>query len=133
MSLEYKIISYNTKALPLLWEENWNLNCIYDWMMFFSREVKKQVKSRALVAESNKSISYLKKQREQIDNWQPIHIPDFVNNESEWIKFVLHWIQKNSEDWKMHCEKQKTFEIKARWMTWISGKEEKTTKSNTIW
>ena len=98
MSLEYKIISYNTKALPLLWEENWNLNCIYDWMMFFSREVKKQVKSRALVAESNKSISYLKKQREQIDNWQPIHIPDFVNNESEWIKFVLHWIQKNSEE-----------------------------------
>ena len=131
--LEYKIISYNTKALPLLWEENWNLNCIYDWMMFFSREVKKQVKSRALVTEWNKSISYLKKQREQLDKWESIHIPDFVNNESEWIKFVSHWIQKNSEDWKMHCEKQKTFEIKARWMTWISGKEEKTIKSNVIW
>lgn len=129
--LEYKIISYNTKALPLLWEENWNLNCIHDWMMFFSREVKKQVKSRALVTEWNKSISYLKKQREQLDQWESIHIPDFIDNKEEWIKFVHFWTQKNGDGGKMHCEKQKTFEIQARWRTWYKDKRE--IKANSIW
>ena len=46
--LEYKIIAYNTKALPTLWEDNWNLNCIYEDKMFFSREIKKKRESKEL-------------------------------------------------------------------------------------
>ena len=128
--IEYKIIIYNTKALPELWKDNWILSCISDGKMFFYREAQKERRSRALVTEWNKSISYLRKQREQIDSWQPIHIPDFINDEKEWNKFINYWTQKNSEDWKMHCEKQKTFEIRARWTNW--NKDKKEIKSNTI-
>lgn len=131
--IEYKTLTYsveNIQSLPLLWKENWNLCSIYDWKIFLSREVKKEVKSRALTTEWNKSISYLRKQREQIDSWEPIHIPEFISNEPEWSKFISYWTQKNSEDWKMHCEKQRTFELRWRWQTW--HKEKKENKSNTI-
>lgn len=130
--LEYKIIIYNTKALPELWKDNWILSTIHENKMFFYREIKKQVKSRALTTESNKSIQYLKMQRENIDLWKEIHYPDFVNDRKQWSDFINYWTQKNTEDWKMHCEKQKTFEIRARWRTWYKDKKEFTSNKNTI-
>lgn len=93
--------------------------------------MKKTVKSRALTTESNQGISYLRKQREQIDSNQPIHIPEFVNETEEWNKFVNYWTQKNSECSKMHCEKQKTFDIRARWNNWSKDKP-KSNKANSI-
>lgn len=46
--LEYKIITYNPKALTVLWNDNWQLCSIYENMMFFSREVKKKRESKEL-------------------------------------------------------------------------------------
>ena len=132
--IEYRTCPSNENFLSYLqtlWKENW-IYCGEKWdKLIFYRPIKKEVKSRSLVTEWNKSISYLKKQREQIDSWEPIHIPDFITNESEWIKFISYWTQKNNDSWKMHCEKQKTFEIRLRWNTWHKDKKE--IKSNTIW
>ena len=134
--ITYKTLPYtleNLQSLKSLWEDNWQLCTIYDGKMFLSREEKKPVKSRALTTESNKWIVYLRKQREQIDSNLPIHIPDFVSEIEEWNRFVNHWTQKNSEDSKMHCEKQKTFDIRARWNNWNKDKPKSQTKFNTIW
>lgn len=127
----YRIISSNDSALRQLWEEWWILSCISEGKMYFWKEEKKSVKSRALTTESNQGISYLRKQREQIDNWQEIHYPDFIDDRKQWSDFINYWTQKNSADSKMHCEKQKTFEIRARWATW--HKDKLKTNSNTIW
>ena len=133
--LEYKTLPYtlgNIQLLQSLWKDNWQLCTIYSDIIFLSRPIKKEVKSRALTTESNKGISYLRKQREQLDSNQPIHIPEFVIETEEWSKFVNYWTQKNSEDSKMHCEKQKTFDIRARWNNWSKDKP-KNTSANTIW
>ena len=133
--VEYKTLPYtleNIQLLQSLWKDNWQLCTIYDNIIFLSRPIKKEVKSRALTTESNKWIAYLKMQRDRIDSWEEIHYPDFVNNRSEWVKFVNFWIQKNTEDWKLHCEKQKTFDAQARWRVWITWNEESKSKTS-IW
>ena len=125
-----KITTYNTLAIPQMYSEGCRLIAIYDDKMFWEKEEKKQIKSRALTTESNKGIAYLKMQRQNIDQWIEIHIPDFVDNQKEWAKFINYWTQKNSEDDKMHSEKQKTFDIRARWANWD---KDKVTKANSIW
>lgn len=115
-----------------MYQGGWRLITIYEWKMFWEKEEKKQVKSRALTTESNKGISYLRKQRENIDNWIEIHYPDFIDDRKQWSDFINHWTQKNTEDWKMHAEKQKTFEIRARFSVWCN-KNNKSQKSNIIW
>lgn len=131
----HKTLTYSREWLLEMEElgKQWYRLCvIYDWKIFLEKEEKKTVKSRALTTESNKWISYLKKQRENIDNWDEIHYPDFIDNVKEWAKFINYWTQKNSADWKMHCEKQKTFEIRARFSVWCN-KNNKSNISNTIW
>lgn len=131
--LEYRTTDNNEhffQYMQALWKENW-IYCWEKWdKLIFYRQVKKEVKSRALTNESNKSIAYLKMQRERIESWQELHTPDFIDNKDEWIKFVHYWTQKNGEGGKMHCEKQRTFEVQARWRTWHKDKKE--VKSNTI-
>lgn len=119
-----KITLYDTKIIPSMYEDWWRITAIYDDKIFWEKEEKKQVKSRALTTESNKSIQYLKMQRERIDNNQEIHCPDFIDNKEKWYEFVHHWTQRNSDWWKLHCEKEKTFEIRWRWATWMSRKKE---------
>lgn len=133
MSIIYRTTPNDDKALiylEKLWQDNW----IYCWplgdKLVFRKEEKKQVKSRALTTESNKGISYLKAQRQKIDSWEEIHYPDFIDDRKEWTKFINYWTQKNSEDDKMHAEKQKTFDIRARWANWD---KDKVTKANTLW
>jgi len=128
-----KITLYDTKIIPSMYEDWWRITAIYEDKIFWEKEEKKQVKSRALTTESNKSIQYLKMQRENIDLWKEIHYPDFVNDKKQWSDFINYWTQKNSEDSKMHCEKQKTFEIRWRWSTWHKDKKEFTSNKNTIW
>lgn len=118
MALIPKITSYDTKIIPSMYEDWWRITAIYEDKIFWEKEEKKQVKSRALTTESNKSIQYLKMQRERIDNNQEIHCPDFIDNKEKWYEFVHHWTQRNSDGWKLHCEKEKTFEIRWRWATW---------------
>lgn len=133
MTLTPKITSYDTRAIPLMYQGGWRLIAIYEWKMFWEKEEKKQVKSRALTTESNKGISYLRKQRENIDNWIEIHYPDFIDDRKQWSDFINHWTQKNTDDWKMHAEKQKTFELRARWHNWYKDKPKTTNKANSIW
>ena len=127
-----KITSYDTKIIPSMYEDWWRITAIYEDKIFWEKEEKKQVKSRALTTESNKSIQYLKMQRENIDLWKELHYPDFIDDKKQWSWFINHWTQKNTEDWKMHCEKQKTFEIRWRWATWYKDKKEFTSNKNTI-
>jgi len=42
--IEYKIITLNNKALPILWKDNWKMCWITNEFMYFSREVKKSFK-----------------------------------------------------------------------------------------
>lgn len=70
--------------------------------------------------EYEKSINYLKKQ--ELDN---IHVPEFAQwYQNDWIAFVAYWTEK-SKTWKIRAEWEKTFEIKRRWLTWLSRKKEK--------
>ena len=128
-----KITSYDTKIIPSMYEDWWRITAIYEDKIFWEKEEKKTVKSRALTTESNKSIQYLKMQRENIDLWKEIHYPDFVNDRKQWFSFINHWTQKNSDEWKLHCEKEKTFELRWRWATWYKEKKEVTNTFNKIW
>lgn len=133
MALIPKITLYDTKIIPSMYEDWWRITAIYEDKIFWEKEEKKQVKSRALTTESNKSIQYLKMQRERIDNNQEIHCPDFIDNKEKWYEFVHHWTQRNSDGWKLHCEKEKTFEIRWRWATWRKDKKEINNTFNKIW
>lgn len=131
----HKTLTYSREWLLEMEElgKQWYRLCvIYDWKIFLEKEEKKQVKSRALTTESNKGIAYLKMQRENIDKWVDLHIPEFIDNVKEWTKFINHYTQKNSDEWKMHAEKQKTFDIRARWNNWEKDKPNITNKANTV-
>lgn len=68
------------------------------------------------------AIAYMKQQAEIINNWMTPDIPDFVqeSHEEAWAKFLLYWTSP-TKSWKLLCEetKQKSFDIKRRFVTWI--------------
>ncbi len=72
--------------------------------------------------EYQENISFMKRQAENINNWITPDIPDFVQevHEEAWAKFLLYWTSP-TKSWKLLCEetKQKSFDIKRRFVTWI--------------
>ena len=78
--IEYRILKLNTKALPSLWEENWNLNCIHDWMMFFSREVRKSRTSKPVIEDARFQEFY----------WPYPNKKSKVQAIKEWSKLLEH-------------------------------------------
>ena len=72
--------------------------------------------------EYQENISFMKRQAENINNWVTPDIPDFVqeSHEEAWAKFLLYWTAP-TKSWKLLCEetKQKSFDIKRRFVTWI--------------
>jgi len=100
--LEYKIITYNTKALPELWKDNWILSTIYEWKMFFYREVPKERKARVIVTWDGFDSFYrlypLKKsKREAMTMWSRLK-----ENEQtlalDWLrKYIVYWQKKGIE------------------------------------
>ena len=110
--LEYKIITYNTKALPTLWEDNWNLNCIYEDKMFFSREIKKKRESKEL------DLSWF----ESFYRIYPRHVSRW-NAEKAWNKLsenqrilALEWIKKYIIYWKKKKTEKEFIPHPATWL-----------------
>ncbi len=110
--LEYKIIAYNTKALPTLWEDNWNLNCIYEDKMFFSREIKKKRESKEL------DLSWF----ELWYKLYPRHVSRW-NAEKAWNKLsenqrilALEWIKKYIIYWKKKKTEKEFIPHPATWL-----------------
>ena len=72
--------------------------------------------------EYQENISFMKRQAENINNWITPDIPDFVQevHEEAWAKFLLYWTSP-TKSWKLLCDdtKQKSFDIKRRFVTWI--------------
>lgn len=72
--------------------------------------------------EYQENISFMKRQAENINNWVSPDIPDFVQeaHEEAWAKFLLYWTSP-TKSWKLLCDdtKQKSFDIKRRFVTWI--------------
>lgn len=84
------------------------------------------------------AIAYMKEQAEIINNWITPDIPDFVQNvhKEEWAKFLLWWTAP-TKSWKLLCEetKQKSFDIKRRFVTWTSNNKSSYSqpKKTTVW
>lgn len=80
------------------------------------------IETKNLKNEYQENISFMKKQAEIINNWMTPDIPDFVqeSHEEAWAKFLLYWTAP-TKSWKLLCEetKQKSFDIKRRFVTWI--------------
>lgn len=80
------------------------------------------IETKNLKNEYQENISFMKKQAEIINNWMTPDIPDFVqeSHEEAWAKFLLYWTSP-TKSWKLLCEetKQKSFDIKRRFVTWI--------------
>ena len=72
--------------------------------------------------EYQENINFMKRQAENINNWVSPDIPDFVQevHEEAWAKFLLYWTSP-TKSWKLLCDdtKQKSFDIKRRFVTWI--------------
>lgn len=88
--------------------------------------------------EYQENISFMKRQAENINNWITPDIPDFVQNvhKEEWAKFLLWWTAP-TKSWKLLCEetKQKSFDIKRRFVTWTSNNKTSYSqpKKTTVW
>ena len=99
--LEYKIIAYNTKALLTLWEDNWNLNCIYEDKMFFSREIKKKRESKEL--DLTWFELWYKLYPRKVSRWNAEKAWNKLSENQrilalEWIKkYIIYWKKKKTE------------------------------------
>jgi len=90
--------------------------------------------------EYQENISFMKRQAENINNWVSPDIPDFVQevHEEAWAKFLLYWTSP-TKSWKLLCDdtKQKSFDIKRRFVTWIWNNTATSSysqpKKTTIW
>lgn len=90
--------------------------------------------------EYQENINFMKRQAENINNWVSPDIPDFVQDvhKEEWAKFLLWWTAP-TKSWKILCEetKQKSFDIKRRFATWIWNNTATSSysqpKKTTIW
>ena len=91
-------------------------------MEIIKTEDKEIQNANILKNEYQENISFMKRQAENINNWVTPDIPDFVqeSHEEEWAKFLLYWTSP-TKSWKLLCEetKQKSFDIKRRFVTWI--------------
>lgn len=78
--------------------------------------------TKNLKNEYQENISFMKRQAENINKWVTPDIPDFVQevHEEAWAKFLLYWTSP-TKSWKLLCEetKQKSFDIKRRFVTWL--------------
>lgn len=110
--LEYKIIAFNTKALPKLWMENWKLCAVYNEMMFFSREIKKTRESKSL----NLSWfdEFYAKYPRKVSRW---------NAEKAWNKLsenqrilALEWLKKYIIYWKKKGTQKEFIPHPATWL-----------------
>ena len=72
--------------------------------------------------EYQESIKYLKESVNLVYT-KDLQIPEFIQDEWEWHKFVWYWSEK-WKTWKIRAEWEKTFEIKRRFATWMSRKKE---------
>ena len=72
--------------------------------------------------EYQESIKYLKESVNLVYT-KGLQIPEFIQDEWEWHKFVWYWSEK-WKTWKIRAEWEKTFEIKRRFATWMSRKKE---------
>lgn len=85
-------------------------------------EDKEIQNANILKNEYQENISFMKRQAENINNWVSPDIPDFVQevHEEAWAKFLLYWTSP-TKSWKLLCDdtKQKSFDIKRRFVTWI--------------
>ena len=68
----------------------------------------------------NTSLEFLAKIALEIESWENPKVPEFIKSEqvSEWHKFVLYWTEPDKNG-KIRANKEKTFEIRRRWITWI--------------
>lgn len=87
--------------------------------------------------EYQENIDYMKVQADNIRKNNIPDTPDFVQNENEWIKFLLYWTAP-TKSWKILCEetKQKSFDIRRRFVTWIWNNNTQPYSQNkkpTIW
>ncbi len=99
--LEYKIIAFNTKALPTLWMENWKLCSIYENMMFFSRTVKKTRESKSL--DLSGFDEFYAKYPRKCSRWNAEKAWNKLSENQrilalEWIKkYIIYWKKKKTE------------------------------------
>jgi len=124
--LEYKIIIYNTKALPELWKDNWILSTIFDWKMFFYREVPKERKARVILTWDDFEDFYRlfpnkKAKKDAQVMWSRLDEKS-KTLAIEWLKrYIVYWNKK----W---IEKQ----YLPHPATWINGKRWEDTLDDTL-
>lgn len=131
---------YTALDKALIWQGIWHWYAIDTIDKQVNNETKKQVNNETieiipkntedneiqnaniLKNEYQENISFMKRQAENINNWVTPDIPDFVqeSHEEAWAKFLLYWTSP-TKSWKLLCEetKQKSFDIKRRFVTWI--------------
>lgn len=68
----------------------------------------------------NTSLEFLAKIALEIESWENPEVPEFIKSEqvAEWNKFILYWTEPDKNG-KIRASKEKTFEIRRRWITWI--------------
>ncbi|MGP1582942.1 MAG: helix-turn-helix domain-containing protein [Candidatus Altimarinota bacterium] len=68
----------------------------------------------------NTSLEFLAKIALEIESGENPEVPEFIKSEqvAEWNKFILYWTEPDKNG-KIRASKEKTFEIRRRWITWI--------------
>jgi len=105
MPIEYRIIEYNTKALPELWKDNWILSCINENKMFFYREVKRVVSKKEITEKDDFTAFWnlypkerRKKKKEAQDFWNKLD-EKRRTLALEWLKKYLVYWKKTNQDY----------------------------------
>ena len=72
----------------------------------------------------NNSIEYLRNTSNTLAQWENIEIPEYAEKYKEdFMDFLLYWTEPDST-WKIRASKEKTFELKRRFYTWMKRKKE---------
>lgn len=117
---EIRIIKSNDSALPVLYQEWWQLIAIAEGKFYLDREIPKKKQSTALTVKTGtNTLNFLLSCQQRSENAREWWENNGINTDIL-FEFADYWLEKGENDKKYRFEKEKVFDVKKRLRTWIS-------------
>lgn len=116
---EIRIIRSDNKALPILYKEGWELKAISEGMMYLDRLIPKKTRSTALTVKTGtNTFNFLQSCFNRSENSRIWWEDNWISQDTL-FEFASYWLARGENDKKYHFEKQQTFDLRARLITWV--------------
>lgn len=118
--IEYRIIKLDNSALHEMWRNNWQLICINEWMMYFSKQVK-QSREQKKAIQTPEYLEFRKAYPSSTGIYDDKLIKKYNDLVNEWLhKDIINAVEQYKKElavtWQAKIANASTFLNQKRWL-----------------